>query len=232
MQILNLGRLCFFQSQQSFLCLRNHPTSPTENPLTWDKKCFKALSGYSVENALLIWDPSIHDEDTSSVPQVPTFTHVLPVIPLKTSKLFFWKRGGKNQPKILEVELCKSPGPFFVMATQSYGHKVWLEMFRLELEEMSPRKAVQPWSSAQKGGEISVVLHFLPQTFPQISMIPKAQHWSHKLCSHPHLTHWSHGCFPLSWGATVFSCSTGRRGIISCFLHIFPDDSRMMPVMS
>lgn len=44
-----------------------------------DKKCFKAVPVYSVENTLVIWDPSIHDEDTSSITQGPTFTHVLPV---------------------------------------------------------------------------------------------------------------------------------------------------------
>lgn len=37
-------------------------------------------------------------------------------------------------------------------------------------------RAVQPWSSVQEGGEISVLVHFPPQPFPPISMTLKAQH--------------------------------------------------------
>lgn len=102
-----------------------------------------------------------------------------------------------STPEIMYVVLSpavqsgvvKTLGPFFIMATQSSGHKLWHEMFRLGLGEMCPMRAVECWSSVQKGGEVSVPLHFLPQPFPSIYMILKAQHKSHRLCSHPPLTH-------------------------------------------
>lgn len=124
------------------------------------------------------------------------------------NSLSLWTQHLKSciQPSalLLKVELWRPPGrppAFFVMAIQSNSHKLWLEVFRLDLEEMCPMRAVQPWGSVQKSGEVSILLHFLPQPFPPISMILKAQHKSCRLCSHPHLTHC---CFPLSWGSTGF----------------------------
>jgi len=64
------------QSQQSILCLIHDSTtvqpkasysSHRKTPDPKHKKCFKALLVYSFENALVIWDPSIHGVDTGNI---------------------------------------------------------------------------------------------------------------------------------------------------------------------
>lgn len=163
-----------------------------------------------------------------------------------------WEKCGQQIKEILYVSLDSTPEiihPVLGPAVQGGVMKTtWVLLCNGNSEQLSQAvawdvqakirenfftmRAVQPWSSVQEGGEISVLLHFPPQPFPLISMILKAQHKSHGLCSHPHLTHWSHCCFPLPWDTTVFILFWGRRGIICYFLPIFLDCSRMRPVLS
>lgn len=128
---------------------------------------------------------------------------------------------------MFKVQLWRPVGPFFVMTTQSNGHKLWLERFRLNLEEMCSMRPVQPWISVQKGGEILVLWHFPTTDIPTNFYDSKGTAQKLQVVLSPTSNTLKALLFLiiLRWNR-FFSCSRGRRDIISCFLCIFPDGSR------